>query len=114
MKTGFWSKTTVFGKNHSFQTDLSSETAKTTFPTQPSTGQHQTLKSMDFSVKQKTNWVHNTNIGVTLLGKTPMNFGQNHGFSSKSAGFDENHRFQPKTMDFAVSVWFFSLKLENC
>ena len=66
----FGLKTAVFGENHSFWADLSSETAKTTLPNQPSTGQHQTLKSMDFSVKQKTNWVHNTNIGITLSGKT--------------------------------------------
>ena len=52
---GFWSKTTVFGEKRGFQADLSSETAKkqqnTTLPTLPSTGQHQTLKSMDLSVK---------------------------------------------------------------
>ena len=53
----FGLKTAVFGENCSFQADLSSETAKTTFPTQPSTGQHQTLKSMDFSVKQKTTYL---------------------------------------------------------
>ena len=48
---GFGSKNRGFGENCSFQADLSSETAKTTFPTQPSAGQHQTLKFMDFSVK---------------------------------------------------------------
>ena len=63
----FGLKTAVFGENHSFPADLSSETAKTTFPSQPSTGQHQTLKSMNFSVQQKTNWIHNTNKRVYLV-----------------------------------------------
>ena len=62
MKTAtFGRKTAVFDENHtvrakncSFWADLSSETGKTTFPTQPSRGQHQTLKSMDFSVKQRS------------------------------------------------------------
>ena len=39
-------KTVDFDKNHSFQADVSSVIAKTTFPTQPSIGQHQTLKSI--------------------------------------------------------------------
>ena len=88
-----------FDENCRFWADLSSKTAKTTFPTQPSTGQHQTLKSMDFSVKQKTNWVHNTNIGVTLLGKTPMNFGQ------KPWIFFQNLWFLMKTADFGQKTW---------
>ena len=44
-------KTVDFDENCNFQADLISETAKTTFPTQPSKGQHQTLRSIDFSVK---------------------------------------------------------------
>ena len=55
---GFWSENCRFdencgfwSENCGFQADLSSETAKITFPTQPSTGQHQTLKYIDFSVK---------------------------------------------------------------
>ena len=43
-----------FDEKCNFQADLISETAKTTFPTQPSKGQHQTLRSIDFSVKWKT------------------------------------------------------------
>ena len=35
-------------------------------------------------------------------------------FLQKSMVFDENCIFRPKTVDFAVSVWFLSLKLENC
>ena len=35
-------------------------------------------------------------------------------FLPKSMVFDENCIFWPKTVDFAVSVWFLSLKLENC
>ena len=35
-------------------------------------------------------------------------------FLPKSTVFDENCIFWPKTVDFAVSVWFLSLKLENC
>ena len=41
----------VFIKKCSFWADLRSETAKTTFPSQPSTQQQETLTSMDFSVK---------------------------------------------------------------
>ena len=44
-------KTADFDENCNFQADLISETAKTTFPTQPSKGQHQKLRSIDFSVK---------------------------------------------------------------
>ena len=46
-KTMVFAKTTDFGKNCSFWVDLRSNTAKTTFPTDPSRGQHQILKSMD-------------------------------------------------------------------
>ena len=48
-------KTADFNENCSFQADLSSETAKITFPTQPWTGRHQTLKYIDFLVKWKIN-----------------------------------------------------------
>ena len=48
MKTMFLMKTMVFGENCGFWADLRSETAKSTFPFQPSRGQHQTLKSVDF------------------------------------------------------------------
>ena len=48
-----WKLQILVWKPCSFQADLSSETTKTTFPTQPSTGQHQTLKSMDFSSEMK-------------------------------------------------------------
>ena len=35
-------------------------------------------------------------------------------FLPNSVVFDENCGFWPKPMDLAVSVWFLSLKLENC
>ena len=54
LKTAVFDENHSFGENHSFWADLRSETVKTTFPIQPSRGKHKTLKSMDFSVKQKT------------------------------------------------------------